>query len=184
MKRTSVVRFLLLAPLLALAGCTPSLHDLIGRGDVARVRALLEEDPARVADVNELGKQPLQYAAMYKQLDAMEALVAAGADVNAADGTGMTALQMAVFKGWEEGVVWLIEHGADLEQRDQFGDLSSHTAAIWGQGGMIGLLAERGVSLTAKNNAGLTPLDLARKYRHGRTAQRIAMLADASGENS
>lgn len=165
--------------LLSLAGCTPSLHDVIGRGDLDRARAMLEENPALVSDTNELGKQPLQYAVMYRQLDAMEALVAAGADVNAADNTGMTALHAAVVYSWNEGVEWLLDHGANPEQTDQFGDLASHTAAIFGRGSVLGILADRGVSLTEKNKAGLTPLELARKHRWEKTAARLEMLAGA-----
>lgn len=162
--------------LLPLTGCTPSLHDVIGRGDLERARAMLAENPALVDATNALGKQPLQYAVMYKQLDAMEALVAAGADVNAADHTGMTALQVAVVYAWPEGIRWLFEHGADPEHRDHFGDLASHTAAIYGRGSVLDILAEHGVSLTETNNKGMTPLDLARKYRGERTARRLEAL--------
>jgi len=162
--------------ILTASGCTPSLHDVIGRGDIDLARTLLQENPARVADENSLGKQPLQYAVMYQQMDAMEALLEAGADVNAADNTGMTALQAAVIYSWEDGIRWLLEHGADPAQRDHFGDLPSHTAAMYGRGGVLGVLAEHGVSLTEKNNKGMTPLDLAHKHRVTRTAQRLEQL--------
>ena len=171
-----VARALAALTLLGFAGCTPSLHDVIGRGDIERARAMLAENPALAADTNALGKQPLQYAVMYKQLEAMEALVEAGADVNAADKTGMTALQAAVVYAWPEGIRWLFAHGADPEQRDHFGDLASHTAAIYGRGSVLDVLADHGVSLTKPNNKGMTPLDLARKYRGERTTQRLESL--------
>ena len=43
----------------------------------------------------------------------------------------------------------------------QDGDTPIHVAVSWGQGEVIDLLQQRGGSLTGKNNAGLTPLDLA-----------------------
>jgi len=159
-----------------LAGCTPSLHDVIGRGDLEEARAMLAADPGLAADENELGKQPLQYAVSYRQIDAMEALLQAGADVNAADFTGMTALHAAALLGWQDGARWLLAHGADMNKRDHFGDLPSHTAAIHGQGGVLKILFEAGDSLADKNDAGMTPLDLARKHRKDRAAQFIEKL--------
>lgn len=158
------------------AGCTPSLHDVIGRGDIETARAMLKANPALAADENELGKQPLQYAVSYRQVEAMEALMAAGADINAADHTGMTALHAAAYLGWQDGTRWLLAHGADRTKRDSFGDLPSHTAAIQGQGGVIKVLFEAGDPLTEKNGAGMTPLDLARKHRRERAAQFIEKL--------
>jgi ankyrin repeat protein len=159
-----------------LSGCTPSLHDVIGRGDVEAARAMLQENPDLAAAENELGKQPLQYAVSYRQQDAMEALLEAGGDVNAADHTGMTALHAAALLGWQDGTRWLLAHGADRNKADHFGDLPSHIAAIHGQGGIIKILFEDGDPLTQKNTAGKTPLDLARKHRKERAAQFIEKL--------
>lgn len=158
------------------AGCTPSLHDVIGRGDIDTARAMLQENPALAVSENELGKQPLQYAISYRQEAAMVALLEAGADINAADHTGMTALHAAALLGWQDGTRWLLEHGADRNKRDRFGDLPSHTAAIHGQGGIIKILFEDGDPLTEKNDAGMAPLDLARKHRKERAAQFIEKL--------
>lgn len=158
------------------SGCTPSLHDVIGRGDAETARAMLQESPDLASAENELGKQPLHYAVSYRQQDAMEALLEAGAEINAADHTGMTALHAAALLGWQDGTRWLLAHGADRNKRDQFGDLPSHIAAIHGQGGIIKILFEDGDTLTEKNTAGKTPLDLARKHRKDRAAQFIEKL--------
>jgi ankyrin repeat protein len=48
---------------------------------------------------------------------ALEVLVAAGADVNAAGGKYGSALQMAAKSGNMEAVRWLLAHGADVEAR-------------------------------------------------------------------
>lgn len=157
-------------------GCTPSLHDVIGRGEIEAARAMLQANPDLAADENELGKQPLQYAISYRQVEAMDALQSAGADLNAADHTGMTALHAAALLGWQDGTRWLLAHGADRNKRDHFGDLPSHTAAIHGQGGILKILFEDGDSLTEKDDAGMTPLDLARKHRKDRAAQFIEKL--------
>jgi len=158
------------------SGCTASLHDVIGRGDLEAARAMLQQNPDLVSAENELGKQPLQYAISYRQQDAMEALLEAGADINAADHTGMTALHAAALVGWQDGTRWLLAHGADRNKRDRFGDLPSHIAAIHGQGGIIKILFEDGDPLNEKNSAGMSPLDLARKHRKDRAAHFIEKL--------
>jgi ankyrin repeat protein len=142
--------------------------------------AMLEEDPQRAASENELGKQPLQYAVYYNQPEALELLKAAGADLNAADGTGMTALHVAARFG-RKATLWLLANGADLHQPDVFGDLPSHTAAIYGQQRVIKALHQAGDPLTTVNKAGLTPAALARKYRQGETAAFIESLLETGG---
>ena len=157
------------------AGCTPSLHDVIGRGDMERAKSMLIAHPALAHSVNELGKQPMHYAVFYKQDNALDMLLEAGADVNAADNTGMTALHTAAWMGRKE-TLWLLAHGADLTQRDVFGDRPSHTAAIHDQVGVLRALFKAGDTLTERNNAGLTPLELAKKYRSARAVERIQKL--------
>jgi len=157
------------------AGCTPSLHDVIGRGDLARAEAMLEKWPELVHDENELGKQPLHYAVYYKQEDALAMLRDKGADLNAADKTGMTAMHVAAMMGRRE-ILWLLEQGADWKQTDIFGDRPSHTAAMYNQARVLTALHEAGDSLTEPNNEGLTPLDLARKHRRQDAARRIEAL--------
>lgn len=166
------ITFLLL---MATTGCTPSPHDLIGQGDMEALKAQIERDPAVVHRENELGKQPMHYAVYYNQEEALALLLAAGADVNAADKTGMTPLHVAALMG-KKSTLWLLANGADLAKRDVFGDRPSHTAAMGGRTRVLTALHRAGDSLTEKNEAGLTPSDLATKYRKPDTVQHIASL--------
>jgi ankyrin repeat protein len=52
---------------------------------------------------------------------AVAALVEAGADVNAKNEADYTALHAAAFRGWNEVVQYLVEHGAALDARDYRG---------------------------------------------------------------
>lgn len=165
--------------LLCLAACTPSIHDVVASGDRAKLEAMLGERPALVGDLNALDKTPLHYAVSYKNMAAMELLVAHGADLDAADATGMTPLHVAAMFGRKEEAAWLLAHGAALEPRDAFGDTPVHTAAIF-HGGLIGLLHQQGAALGIQNEAGLTPLEAARHYRNGKAASYIEKLLGAA----
>ena len=174
----SLLKCLVVLPVLCcIAGCTPSLHDVIGLGDMELAAQMLAADPALAASENELGKQPLQYAVYYNQAEALDLLRDAGADLNAADKTGMTALHVAARFG-RRATLWLLAQGVDFQRPDVFGDLPSHTAAIYGQDRVIKALHKAGDPLTTKNEAGLTPAALARKYRQEETAVLIESLVE------
>ncbi len=166
---------LALLALSATTGCTPSPHDLIGRGDIETLKQQLDHNPELVHAENELGKQPMHYAVYYNQEAALELLLAAGADVNAADKTGMTPLHVAALMG-KKSTLWLLAHGADMEKRDVFGDRPSHTAAMGGRTRVLTALHRAGDPLTETNEAGKTPLELAQKYRQQKAAEHIESL--------
>ncbi len=157
-------------------GCSASPHDLVGLDALDALVAQLEHDPDCVHTRDALEKTPLFFAVQYKRLDAMEALVAHGADVNAVDRTGMTPLHAAAMYGRREAAEWLLAHGADAGAADQFGDTPLHTAAIFGQGGVVKALRSAGVSLTAENADGRTPLMLAERHRQERFAAYLRKL--------
>jgi ankyrin repeat protein len=60
-----------------------------------------------------------------------------------------------------DAVGLLLDAGADVKAVTASGDTAMHSAAQAGNLAVIRLLADRGSSVTAKDNAGLTPLDFA-----------------------
>lgn len=108
------------------------------------------------ADPNE----DLFFAAMKGRLDAAQAAVAAGADVNYAQANygGVTALWPAVNAGRVEMVRWLIAHGADVNARTASGDTPLHRAAANDQVAIVPILVEAGSQIDAVDDYGYTPL--------------------------
>lgn len=157
------------------AGCGTSLHDAVARCDTALVEALLERNPELVHARNEQEKTPLHYAVIEAQLDKLPILHAHGADLNAADITGMTPLHVAAARGRRDEAAWLLDHGAELEPQDNFGDTPLHTAAIF-DGGLITPLVRRGADLHAVNHDGLSPLEVAEKYGNEAAASLLRRL--------
>src|SRR5215470_9819133 len=64
-------------------------------------------------------------------IDQLRRLVASGADVDARDGYGQTALMLAAREGYATLVEWLVDHGAALDHTAKYG-LSALMLAVIG----------------------------------------------------
>lgn len=147
-------------------GTTP-LHYAVRDQDVAQVRALLREIPANVQ--NRYGVTPLVLAVEGGNLEIVNALIAAGADVNHALPEGETVLMTAARTGNVAVLEALLRRDARLEVRDGF---YGETALIWAtaadHGGAVRALLGAGADINgrssaasfARRNAGLTRLSL------------------------
>jgi ankyrin repeat protein len=92
---------------------SPALVDAVKAGQLVRVRALLEENPARVNGKDaQFGATPLHWAALRGHAAVAELLVASGADVNARNGAGETPLQVAQRSGRADVVRVLSKSGS------------------------------------------------------------------------
>jgi len=157
------IRILLLAfvaPMLAATSLQAGeIHDAAASGDLNRVKALLEADPAlleskdsdgntplisacwgppanvprvAVADFlidkganinarNTSGGSPVYFA--LRSVDLMQRFIAKGADVNVRAYLGLTPLHQAASMGRLDAAKLLIEHGADLNARGDWGTI-------------------------------------------------------------
>ncbi|XP_014246826.1 myotrophin [Cimex lectularius] len=84
----------------------------IKNGDLEYVKAFVE---SKEIDINKEinGRPPLHYAADYGQRDVIEYLVSKGADINAKDKHGISALLAAVWEGHTVCVRALLDNGAE-----------------------------------------------------------------------
>lgn len=131
---------------------------------------LIKEFARRGVDPCEVdadGHAPLRLAARNEPaLEALDALLDAGADVNAASKTGITALTAAVrFDECMPTVARLLERGADPSQAMKDGTTPLMKAASNRLPDAIRLLLDYGADPLAKTKKGETALDLAKKRR-------------------
>jgi uncharacterized protein len=84
-------------------------------------------------------------------LEQVKALLKKGADVNARDTNGQTALMAAAGRGHLEMVKLLIDKGADVNANDENGQTALMGAAVSGQLQIVEFLNDKGSNVKAKN---------------------------------
>nr|XP_022906858.1 myotrophin [Onthophagus taurus] len=86
----------------------------IKNGDLDQVKDIVEKKAVNInADID--GRPPILYAADYGQTDVIEYLINNGANVNAKDKHGITALLAAIWEGHKDCVKLLLAKGATKE---------------------------------------------------------------------
>jgi len=88
-----------------------------GRGVEGTTPVEFDPNQAPVGYTNG-GFTPLLFAAREGQVDAAQALIAAGAEVNAVAADGKNSLGLAIYNGQYEFASALIDHGADVNHAD------------------------------------------------------------------
>jgi truncated hemoglobin YjbI len=135
------------------------LHDAVMAGQVEFATALIRAgaDPdAKEAE----GHTPLYRAATGQ---AARVLLAAGATVDVPSGpTRGTALHQAARRGRDDVAAVLLDHGADMEARDNKGQTPLRRAVNCRKLAIVELLVCRGANPHARDNHGVTPVDVAR----------------------
>lgn len=135
--------------------------------------------PAIVRVKDEQGAGAIAYAARSAKTRNIEILLKNGANINAADGNGMTPLMTAALRGLKSLAEFLLSNGAKMEQKDNEGMTALMHAAYHSTRvtkiskpspqmsqrklDTIRMLIQRGASLTAEDG-------------HGRTTERQAEL--------
>ena len=105
---------------------------------------------------------PVAEAAARGDLESVRTLLRDGADVNAAQGDGMTALHWAALQGNAEMVSVLVYAGANVASTTRLGAYTPlHLASRDGRAGAVTLLLEAGSDANATTTTGATPLHFA-----------------------
>lgn len=147
--------------------------------NLSRVRLLLEAG----ANPN-LGDEDTNETPLIRAIDGeiCSLLINAGADINAQDNDGITALMMAAWHGGLEKMKVLIEAGAEVNRKNKEGKTALMYAAkefspkIYESLERVKLLIKAGADVNAKDNKGDTALKRAKKVGN---AEIIQLLLDA-----
>ncbi|KAL9014436.1 MAG: hypothetical protein Q9173_000918 [Seirophora scorigena] len=104
----------------------------------------------------------LRLAVQERHMSRLQALLEEGADVNAKDVGGWTALILAADNGYVEAVEMLLRHGADVDISGRREWPALHWAASHGELMVVQLLVKNGANINANKN-GWAPILLAAK---------------------
>jgi ankyrin repeat protein len=91
-------------------------------------------------------------------LERVKQLVERGANIDATDSRGRTALFRARREGHFEIVVYLVEHGANVAHTDSDGMTTLHDACINGNLSLVKYLLDHGSKITERDHEGMTAL--------------------------
>ena len=140
------------------------------------------EEPGRAATVagttqssraSDAAHQPaapdaLHRAAQAGDIDGLKAALTAGAEVNAPDAQGWTALMHAVNKGYPLLIAPLLSAGTNPDVRAPDGATALFIAALHGHSEIVAQLMRAGADASIPGPKDRTPLDVARNLKHSR----------------
>jgi ankyrin repeat protein len=141
------------------------LLEAAALGRPARAEAILEAEPSRAGERSADGFTALHLACFMGQPECARILVEAGADVNAvADNPPrVRPLHSAVASRQSAIAEMLLDHGAEVDARQQAGYTSLHAAALHGDEPLVRLLLDRGADPRLTADDGTDAAGFARK---------------------
>jgi ankyrin repeat protein len=149
-----------------------NIHEAVEKGDLARVKELVEKD-SEMVNARATGQYaylkftPLHFAALKGHNDIIQYLIKKGADISAQDSDGSAPLNWAANFGHEEIVTTLIKNGADVNSQNNFGLTPLHGASYKGYLDIVKILIEKGSEINVRNkHEGKTPLQNAIEAGH------------------
>jgi len=121
------------------------------------------------------GHYPLGLAAFFGHPTTVRLLLARGADVHepARNAMKVQPLHAAVASRNPETVAILLEHGANVNARQQVGYTPLMGAAAAGREDIVQLLLDHGADPSLMSEDGKTAADVAREHQHSALAERL-----------
>ena len=164
-----------LAALLA-AGPALTIFEAAALGDAARIRALLRQTAALAGERSDDGWTALHLAAHFGHADAVDALLAAGADVHAWSENSLRnqPLHAAMAgRGDFRILTALLSKGADVNAVEHGGYRPLHLAAARPEPALVETLLARGADAAALTDDGKTALAIAEGRGDPKVARRL-----------
>jgi len=159
MKPISTCLGLLLSALIV-TGCDDLLLSKDQKETSSAIRQAITADPSRIDAPYADGEPPLHIALTYHLPALFDWLLEHGADPNARDTRGKTALHKAVIfdSPDHKAMRALLRHGADVNDKDDVGETPLHLAAFLSRASSVEALLAARADPNARDQLGKTPL--------------------------
>ena len=143
-------------------GMAEEIKSIMQSGDLPKLQALLQKDPALLEYRDSLGRTLLYGAAAAGQMDIANWLIERGAGIDSRTVDMATPLMAAVLSGKPDMARLLIARGADLEARNSYGRTTLILVARErGDAGMAKILLDAGADINTADQWNDTALTLA-----------------------
>jgi ankyrin repeat protein len=160
--------FFILCIVLTLAGCGGGVddfgdpfHNAAYRGNSVKLQELLSQGVS-VDRRTQFGSYTALILTGYTPYtNVVDLLLKNGANVNAQDTTGMSALHCAAYKGQVDTARLLVQRGADLSLTNSYGFTPLLEAVVKGPPALVELLLVAGSSVSVRDCRGWQPLHAA-----------------------
>lgn len=138
------------------------IHKAIGKGDTLRALDLIAQGNIEVNVSNHFGDTPLHSATKFENRRVISALLKAGAEVNAIGFVGVTPLiDITASSLTEFGIeiaTELLNHGADVDSEDNWGETALHYAVFHNKIDYVKLLLSFKANVNVADKENVTPM--------------------------
>ncbi len=137
------------------------IHRAAYKGDLEKVKKIIERNPSQINVQDNLGYTPLHLASGKGHIEIVEFLLNHGADIELEIFIGDTPLLLAARyarDGQYETIKTLLEHGAKVNHKDEDGRTALHKAAAYSGKEIMNLLISYGADVNARDKYQSTPL--------------------------
>lgn len=149
-------------------------------GEIAEITQNLVEGQ-NIDQVDSLGQSALIAAVSHNSLDVVKLLLDHKANPNLPDGSGWTPLIYgAYFGGSAELLTELLNHGADINARNDRGVTALFLASATGHEDQVKFLLAHGADSSIASTAGYTPLRIAQLRGQGKVVALLQATAPAA----
>jgi ankyrin repeat protein len=145
-------------------------------GRVELATQMLDANPALLDSYSDDGFPAVGLAVFFRQPELARMLIERGANVNAAARNAFRVALVHAAAAVRDAAIMqlLIDHGADVNARQQMGYTALHTAAQHGDDIMLDLLLTAGADPRTAGDDGKTPADLAAAQGHTAIVERLS----------
>ncbi len=133
-----------------ISGFSAEIHDVVKKGDINKLKALITKDKLLVNLKDKNGKTPLHFACQNNNIEAIEYLFKNGANINEKNINGVTPLQYAAYMGHTGALEFLIKNKVDINSEDNTKRTALDFAILNKKIDIVDLLVKNGIKINLK----------------------------------